>query len=363
MLNQLSEDKREEVTKRFSELMESGKTEEEACAIVLKEFQTSLPEPPQEEQREKTNEKEAELAGNSVVVPTPNDGEKVNKSKLTLIKKKARKSTNSVQQSVDADLAQRSQSPGSAIHASPTAADSSGSEKISVKSEGGAVVDGTSDAKTESDASNHSKPDIPTQEASIEQNPPAAELTHPLNAEPSAAASAEAPSLLSKEDLASRYGEMQFLLRSPLTSDREIDTASIAAAQGLAFIEQLTGYSQSMNENRGMLLRWVLPFDSTTSIADQSNIAAAGSYSGSGTGSAVSEEQQQRFSAVIDETAKGALLEGALALRKLVRVKLSDEADLKQGLASVTDTNTFLVALRARAQHDKMTPFELLQTL
>ena len=37
--------------------------------------------------------------------------------------------------------------------------------------------------------------------------------------------------------------------------------AEQAAAQGLRFIDDLTRFSQQMSENRGLLLRWVLPFD------------------------------------------------------------------------------------------------------
>ena len=56
-------------------------------------------------------------------------------------------------------------------------------------------------------------------------------------------------------------GEVEFLLRTPLKTDAEILAAEEAAAQGLKFIDDLSRYSVEMDENRGMLLRWVLPFD------------------------------------------------------------------------------------------------------
>ena len=86
----------------------------------------------------------------------------------------------------------------------------------------------------------------------------------------------------------------------------------------MVFIEQITRYAVEMNENRGLLLRWVLPFDASTSISDQSNVAGAGSFTGSGTGSAITTEQAAAFSSVINEQKKDVLLQGALALRKLV---------------------------------------------
>ena len=89
----------------------------------------------------------------------------------------------------------------------------------------------------------------------------------------------------------------------------------------------------------------------------------AGSYDGAGTGSAISSEQDAVFSAAIDVAAKADLLQGALTLRQLVRVKLSDEADLKQGLQAVQDTHTLLHNLCRAAHERNMSPFALLQTL
>ena len=101
----------------------------------------------------------------------------------------------------------------------------------------------------------------------------------------------------------------------------------------------------------------------TTSIADQSNTQGAGSYDGAGTGSAISAEQDATFSAAIDEAARAGLVRGALTLRQLVRVKLSDEADLQQGLQAARDTHTFLHELSRAARAREMSVFALLQTL
>lgn len=108
-----------------------------------------------------------------------------------------------------------------------------------------------------------------------------------------------------------------------------------------------------------------LIFDSTatTSIADQSNVQGAGSYEGAGTGSAITPEQNKTFSAVIDESTKAELLAGALALRQLVRIKLSDEADLQQGLRAGTDTHTFLKEVRRAAMKEGISTYAYLQRL
>lgn len=168
---------------------------------------------------------------------------------------------------------------------------------------------------------------------------------------------------LSPTELSQRWGEVEFLLKSPLTSEEDVAKAEQAAAQGLHFIKDLTRFSQQMGENRGLLLRWVLPFDATTSIADQSNVQGAGSFEGAGTGSAITPQQNQAFSAVIDETTKAELLTGALALRQLVRVKLSDEADLQQGLRAATDTHAFLKELRLAAKKEGTSTHDFLQKL
>ena len=88
-----------------------------------------------------------------------------------------------------------------------------------------------------------------------------------------------------------------------------------------------------------------------------------GSFAGSGTGSAVSAEDQARFSSFIDAAAKQRLTDGALQLRKLVRVKLSDEADLQQGITSISCVHDFLVGLLDKAKEDGSSPYALLQTL
>jgi len=165
------------------------------------------------------------------------------------------------------------------------------------------------------------------------------------------------------EELMQRYGEVEFLLRSPLKSDDDVSAAFEASKASLAFIEEITQLATKSGENRGMLMRWILPYDASTSLSDQSNIAAAGSFAGSGTGSAVSAEDQTRFSSFTDAAAKQRLTDGALQLRKLVRVKLSDEADLQQATVSIKSVHEFLTGLTSKAQEDGSSSYGLLQTL
>jgi hypothetical protein len=169
--------------------------------------------------------------------------------------------------------------------------------------------------------------------------------------------------MLSLDELSGRWFETQLLLRSPLTNDGDIDAALEAVHAGLMFIDRLGEFAIQIGESRGVLLRWVLPFDASTSVSDQSNVTVIGSFAGAGTGSATTPELAARFEAAIKPEEKALLVDGALALRKLVRVKLSDEADLKQGLVAANDTQAFLKGLVAHAEEVGSSPFTVLATL
>ena len=67
------------------------------------------------------------------------------------------------------------------------------------------------------------------------------------------------------EELMQRYGEVEFLLRSPLKSDDDVSAAFEASKASLAFIEEITQLATKSGENRGMLMRWILPYDASTS--------------------------------------------------------------------------------------------------
>ena len=174
---------------------------------------------------------------------------------------------------------------------------------------------------------------------------------------PSPAATALPPS--DQTALIRKWGEVELLLRVPLENDQAITSAFQAAKDGLSFVEDITRYSEEMQENRGLLLRWVLPFDASTSISDQSNVDGAGSFAGAGTGSAITPEQESRFSNVIQPAARQRLVEGALAIRKLVRIKLSDEADLQQGIAAIQETSSFFAELHQIAQSTQRSPYQV----
>lgn len=426
LLGNVPLDKRELASKRFSELVEAGKTEEEACAIVQTELQTEqqqLPQPPGDDVSApaSTNDEEGatSTAATDGLPPSAAVGEQVqvNKSKLSLIKKKVRSSSKKAMsdRAVSVEQVPSSASSGNSnkklqLEKSTDNDENAVSDKLSAKPSEQQSISAPVEVITGKLAS--TKPPVYESAAEVSSGKaihkdneglivdglqttsedtggliaapvavavavPAAAAAPAVETEvseavaavdasstsSSAAAGGSSGPVMSKDELMRRYGEVEFLLRTPLTCNADIESAAQAAAQGIAFIEKITHFSQTMGENRGMLLRWVLPFDATTSISDQSNVAGAGDFEGSGTGSAITAEQDARFRAVIDESAKSQLLAGALALRQLVRVKLSDESDLKQGIASVTDTNTFLVNLQRVAEQEGSTPFALLQNI
>ncbi len=75
----------------------------------------------------------------------------------------------------------------------------------------------------------------------------------------------------------------------------------------------MTNYSNKLNVSRGILIRKILPFDENTSSNDQSSVK----------NNSVSIEG-------IDPDTGKLLRDQAISIRKLIRVKMADEADLKQ---------------------------------
>lgn len=111
-----------------------------------------------------------------------------------------------------------------------------------------------------------------------------------------------------------------------------------------------------MKINRGTLSRWLLPFDSNTSITEQQSDA-----------NSVEDNTPSELKGKITSEQLKYLVSGVNGVRQLVRVKIADDNDLETATAAVRTTTDFLTRLKKAAQEmndngQSTTPYELLQS-
>lgn len=153
-----------------------------------------------------------------------------------------------------------------------------------------------------------------------------------------------------------RSYEVEFLLRRPLNCDDDIRSTLAAAEAGLFFLDELNEVAASLKINRGTLSRWLLPFDTNTSIAEQSSDL-----------SSVDENTPPELKGKITNEQLKFLVGGVNGVRQLVRVKIADDNDLETATAAVRTTTEFLTRLiKAAADMTEngqiTTPHELLKS-
>ena len=116
-----------------------------------------------------------------------------------------------------------------------------------------------------------------------------------------------------------------------------------------AFFEQMSKSAISGGIPRGALLQVVLPFDNATSLADQAATAK--------------DAPLPNLPGIPRETLIN-LRDQAVALRRLIRVKMADEADLQQAIGTVALLNKLCAAVEKLTAHPINMPLsDILQTL
>lgn len=171
----------------------------------------------------------------------------------------------------------------------------------------------------------------------------------------SPAASAHGPASL-QDRLQQQWFELELLLRSSIVSAEDWERTRAAASDAQQFLAQLEDTARELGVLKGVLSRHLLPFDSNTDINDQSN----------------RRELSPRSAAAMREAGLGALAEmegGALeqrmidqavSLRRLVRVKLADDADVAQAEQAIGQLAAFCEGLESIASATGRAPHELL---
>lgn len=107
--------------------------------------------------------------------------------------------------------------------------------------------------------------------------------------------------------------------------------------------------SKSTGLLRGTLSRWLLPYDSSTSITEQCS-----------TPHSVMQNLPQGLKGRISERQVRALVTGANNVRQLVRIKIADDNDLEQAKKALETAIDFFKLIQVQAAANDTTPYALL---
>lgn len=146
-----------------------------------------------------------------------------------------------------------------------------------------------------------------------------------------------------------RWCEVELMLRKRIACDADIDATLAAAEEGLEFMKQMNALSKSLGILRGTLSRWILPYDSSTSITEQCS-----------TPQSVLQNMPEGVRGQVSERLVRTLVLGANNVRQLVRVKIADDNDLEQAKKALETTVEFFHRIKELAAIQELSPYALL---
>jgi hypothetical protein len=141
------------------------------------------------------------------------------------------------------------------------------------------------------------------------------------------------------EGLQQRWAELQFVLRDPITTEETFVESRKGVAAAQAFLILLESVAKEVDLLQGVIMQ---------------SISGDGAGHG-GTASAVEGK--------VDDGKVTELRNGMYAIRSLLRLKITDDADLDTARRSVLDVGQFFTLLSNEALSQSRTEFDLLQTL
>jgi len=145
--------------------------------------------------------------------------------------------------------------------------------------------------------------------------------------------------------------EAKLVLRTLPNTETGFELLRQGSREAGVFFSSLTAAAQRCGVPRGQLLRVVLPFDENTSSNDQ----AAGSRTSPAAASAIL--------AALDPGAVEELRSRAVSLRRLLRVKMADEADLLQAVAAAELLKKFVGNVEGLAASRGVSPVSIVRGL
>jgi hypothetical protein len=145
------------------------------------------------------------------------------------------------------------------------------------------------------------------------------------------------------------------MLRIVPSTESGWNQLSRGAKNAPLFISQLTAAANKCNLPRGTLLRTILPFDESTSSNDQSKVVPPPSPSCSSSTSSGTKG--------LDSNMASSLREQAIELRRLIRVKMADEADFQQAITVCDQLRAFVTKVENLSQETSQSPTSIIRTL
>merc|ERR1719487_1000457 len=163
---------------------------------------------------------------------------------------------------------------------------------------------------------------------------------------------ASASSTGTMNSLSEQWTLLQFLLRDGLEAlwdDAAITATLNTAEECLKFLERLEDWADRLKMRKGALSRMLLPFDLETNSNDQASTAGLAPLGSKELDGRIPDEERR------DMVAQ------AVALRRLIRVKVADCADADQARESLRLTANFLQKLRQKAGEEHRTMTSILR--
>ena len=152
------------------------------------------------------------------------------------------------------------------------------------------------------------------------------------------------------------FFEASMVLKTVPKTGAEWENLCSVVEMAPRFFKDLDTTAARLSLARGALIRSVLPFDEYTSSNDQ----AAG---GSGDGQELAALVQSAAAAGVDKATVLNLREEALIIRKLIRVKMADEADVNQAIQAMAIVDKFRSMVECRSRLEDLTPSQVLASL
>jgi len=115
-----------------------------------------------------------------------------------------------------------------------------------------------------------------------------------------------------------------------------------------SFSNTLSSVAETCGMPRGKLLRIILPFDENTSSNDQSLATSQGAAA----------QELAVSPRVLDR-----LRDQAINIRKTIRVKMADEADLRQALAATKQLQSFCIDVEVYSKETGKAPINIIMGL
>jgi hypothetical protein len=154
--------------------------------------------------------------------------------------------------------------------------------------------------------------------------------------------------------LSEQWMLVQLLLRDGLDAmydDMSISATLLTAEECLAFVERLEELAKQLQVRKGALSRMLLPFDSETSSGDQASTASLAPLG------------SKELDGLIPDQERRHLVVQAIKLRRLVRVKVADCADVEQARESLRLLASFLQGLKQKAAEEERSLTSILREL